>query len=147
MRKPVKIFLWIVVVICLGLPVLFHVVKGSILRLVTIRLVEAATGFDVELGTVTVVDHRMGRREPITLEQEVNAEKVYHDVSDFDTLTEDLTIDFTVDALVAGFGGLNDAVPELADGIKEWLRKAREYTEANEEEMEDATELFKDLFE
>ena len=49
MRKPVRRILWSVVILALLAGVLVHMAKGPLLRAVTIRMVEAATGFGVEV--------------------------------------------------------------------------------------------------
>ncbi len=54
MRKPVRRILWLVVILALLAGVLVHMAKGPLLRAVTIRMVEAATGFGVEVEKVDV---------------------------------------------------------------------------------------------
>ena len=100
----------------------------------------------LRLGEITVIDYLLGRDGPVTVRRTIDQERVYHHVTDLDELSEELVIDFAVDAIMAGIGELEDLGPELREGIKEMIRRPPEESGPRPPaEIEDAVDLFKDI--
>lgn len=78
----------------------------------------------LRLGSLEVVDHKLGRHEPVKFTYEVNHDEVYEDVTDLDALLTDLAMDLAVDALVAGLAEVGERQDAQKGGIGEFLRRA-----------------------
>ena len=121
------------------------------LMTVDAAMVEDAAGTEIRidrlvlrLGSLRVIDHKLGRYEPVTFTYEVNHDEVYEDVTDLDALLKDLAVDLAVDALVAGLAGVGDQGDDQTGGIGDFLRRALKKGDAPPP-VDDPADLFRDV--
>ena len=98
----------------------------------------------IRLGTVHLVDYRLGRTEPVRFSSEVNREKTYRDVTDLAALGEELAIDFGVDAILGQFSEIDETFPGLSDDLKDFIRRANTPGSEEARQVEEALGQFQD---
>ena len=101
---------------------------------------------NIQLGRITVIDYNLGRDEPLTFTRDVNQTKCYTNVTNIADFSRELAIDFTVDSVFGGVRKLDKIFPGFSEGLKDVLKQADAPSGEAEIGLEEAVDLFKDLF-